>query len=213
VDPALHLLDVDPSGLRILEIGCGMGRLFEGLSNRFGHIVGIDISEGMIQQGREQCPIEAEWIVGDGVSLSGVNDESVDYVLSFEVFEHIPSVQVIQRYFLEVLRVLKPGGAFQIQLRSASDSPRQAAVRRLPRPLRVAAGSVLERTGVVPVTGDIDTWLGCTISPSDSIVMAESAGFTDAKALGSDFKVSPTDGPRYWIVGKKPTTAVPAHGH
>src|ERR1700722_17243970 len=32
VDPALRVLSVDPSGARVLEIGCGMGRLFEGLS-------------------------------------------------------------------------------------------------------------------------------------------------------------------------------------
>ena len=37
---------------RVLEIGCGMGRLFEGLSARFGEVWGIDISETMIAKGR-----------------------------------------------------------------------------------------------------------------------------------------------------------------
>src|SRR5262245_51309197 len=98
VDPALAALQVDPAGLRVLEIGCGMGRLFEGLSARFAEVVGIDISETMIAKGRESCPVEATWLVGDGSSLVGVDDDSIDHVISFEVFQHIPAREVIFSY-------------------------------------------------------------------------------------------------------------------
>jgi ubiquinone/menaquinone biosynthesis C-methylase UbiE len=203
VDPALEILSVDPMGLRILEIGCGMGRLFEGLSQRFGEVWGIDISSGMIEQGRAQCPVQATWIVGDGLSLQGVESNSIDHVLSYEVFEHIPKPSIIRTYFTEIYRVLEPGGTVQAQLRCGSDSARQAIVRGMPRPLRVASGRLLKKFGVLPVEGDIDTWLGCIVTPTDAVSMLCAIGFLDNEALSSDFRDVPRTGPTYWVIGRK----------
>ena len=71
VDPVLLALDVNPEGKRVLEIGCGVGRLFEGYSERFEEVWGIDISPTMIKLGQEKCPAEATWLVGDGATLAG----------------------------------------------------------------------------------------------------------------------------------------------
>ena len=205
VDPALKILSVDPSGLRVLEIGCGMGRLFEGLSYRFADVWGIDISEGMIDQGRAECPVQATWVVGDGLSLKGVDSGSIDHALSYEVFGHISRPSIIRGYFTEILRVLKPGGTFQAQLRGASDSTRQAIVRRMPRPLRVASAAMLRKMNVLPVQGDIDTWLGCIVSPEDALSMLTAVGFLEVKALSPDFRDVPQDAPPgYWVLGRKP---------
>ena len=205
VDPALEILSVDPAKLRVLEVGCGMGRLFEGLSHRFAEVWGIDISEGMIEQGRAQCPVEAHWILGDGVSLGGVDSESIDHVLSYEVFEHVPRPSIIREYFKEIGRVLRPGGTFQAQLRGGSDSTRQAIVRGMPRPLRVTSGSVLRKLGVLPVQGDIDTWLGCIVSPDDALSMLTTMGFVDVEIRNSDFSDVPQGSAvTYWVVGRKP---------
>jgi ubiquinone/menaquinone biosynthesis C-methylase UbiE len=204
VDPALERLSVDPDGLRVLDIGCGMGRLFEGLSTRFGEIVGIDISAGMIDQGRAECAVEATWIVGDGTSLGGVESASIDHVLSYEVFEHIPHPSIILTYFYEISRVLRPGGTFQVQLRGGSDSTRQVIVRSLPRPLRVASGAVLRTLGVLPVEGDIDTWLGCIVSPPEALSMLAEVGFCDAAALSHEFTEIVHGSPlTYWVVGRR----------
>jgi SAM-dependent methyltransferase len=206
VDPALNILSVDPTGLRVLDIGCGMGRLFVGLAARFQEVWGIDISASMIAQGREQCQAEATWLVGDGTSLAGVGDQSVDHVLSYEVFEHIPGPAIISSYLVESLRVLRPGGTFQAQFRGQSDSRRQAAVRALPRPLRVASGAVLRKIGVMPVLGDIDTWLGCVVRPEEGISMMESLGFIDVGAFDADFaRFPPKEQVAYWIVGRRPS--------
>ena len=140
VDPALEVLSVDPKGRRVLELGCGMGRLFEGLSQRFDEIWGTDISMEMIRQGRSLCRVEATWILGDGSTLKEVEEESIDHALSFEVFEHIPQPSIIHGYFVEMHRVLRAGGTFQAQLRRASDTPRQAVVRAMPRALPRAFG-------------------------------------------------------------------------
>ena len=205
VDPALRILSVDPTGLRILEIGCGMGRLFVGLAARFQEVWGIDISASMIAQGRQHCQAEATWLIGDGTSLTHVDDGSVDHVLSYEVFEHIPQPAIIRSYLDESLRVLRPGGTFQAQFRSRSDSGRQAAVRAMPRPLRVASGVVLRRIGVMPVLGDIDTWLGCVVPPENGISMMESTGFIDVGAFDPNFASFPQKQQiSYWILGRKP---------
>lgn len=200
VDPALDRLGVDPTGLRVLEIGCGMGRLFAGLSGRFGDVWGIDISATMVDQGRRRCGVEATWIVGDGTSLTGVDDRCVDHVLSYEVFQHIPDRSVIESYLGEIRRVLRPGGTFQVQMRSGSDSPRQEVVRRLPRPLRVAAGGVLRATGVLRVSGDVDTWLGCVVAPEEAVATLEGLGFIDVARLPDD---GHAPGMGYWLVGRR----------
>jgi ubiquinone/menaquinone biosynthesis C-methylase UbiE len=208
VDPALERLSVNPSGRRVLEIGCGMGRLFEGLSARFSEIVGIDISEGMISKGRAECPVEATWLVGDGMSLAGVESDSIDHALSYEVFEHIPHPSIIETYFSEIMRVLRPGGTFQAQLRGNSDSTRQAIVRGLPRPLRVASGVVLRSMDLLPVRGDIDTWLGCIVPPADALRMLARLGFVDNAAFNADFAAGPDRSlSTYWVIGRKPMGA------
>jgi SAM-dependent methyltransferase len=182
-----------------------MGRLFKGLASRFEEVWGIDISASMIAQGREHCHTEATWLLGDGASLTGVDDRSVDHVLSYEVFEHIPKQAIIDSYLNESLRVLRPGGTFQAQFRGRSDSVRQAAVRALPRPLRVASGAILRKIGVMPVEGDIDTWLGCVVRPEEGISMMESQGFVDVANFDTNFTRLPTEQPvTYWIVGRKP---------
>ena len=208
VDPALQILSVDPSKFRVLEIGCGMGRLFEGLSQRFAEVWGIDISERMIEQGRAHCPVEAKWILGDGTSLKGVDSGSIDHVLSYKVFGHVPRPSIIGAYFTEIRRVLRPGGTFQAQLRGGSDSARQAIVRRMPRPFRVVSAAVARRLGALPVQGDIDSWLGCIVSPDEALTMLTSIGFVDAHTFNSDFIGVPQDAAvGYWVVGHKPVGA------
>lgn len=205
VDPVLDHFRVDPSGLRVLEIGCGIGRLFAGLAARFAEVWGTDISLSMIEFGQRHCPVPATWILGDGASLEGLDDASVDHVLSYEVFGHIPNLDIVHNYLRETFRVLRPGGTFQVQLRGRSDSLRQATVRALPRRARVAVGTLLQRLRVVPVRGDIDTWLGRLVKPDTAVAFVEELGFVDVTTFPSDPERA--DGPRsrgYWLVGRRP---------
>jgi SAM-dependent methyltransferase len=205
VDPVLVHFGAEPAGLRVLEIGCGIGRLFAGLAARFGEVWGTDISPSMVEFGQQHCPVPATWIVGDGASLQGLHDGSFDHVLSYEVFGHIPNLDIIHNYLRETFRVLKPGGTFQVQLRCRSDSLRQAAVRVLPRRARVAAGALVQRLRVVPVRGDIDTWLGRLVRPDTGASFVEQLGFVDVTTFPSDPERA--DGRRargYWLVGRRP---------
>ena len=98
-----------------VEIGCGLGRVCLALGERFDHVIGYDIAPEMLVRARQLVPGGVDLRVTDGASLPGLADDSVDLVVTFTVFQHIPDVDVIRRYVLEAGRVLRPGGVFAYQ--------------------------------------------------------------------------------------------------
>jgi SAM-dependent methyltransferase len=108
-----------------LEIGCGLGRICVALSERFDRVVGVDISSEMLRRAREVASRPGvSYLLGDGASLAQVRDGVVDLVLTFTVFQHIPSIGVIERYVHEAGRVLRPGGLFVFQWNNTPGSVR-----------------------------------------------------------------------------------------
>lgn len=115
-----------------LEIGCGLGRVCLALAERFDNVIGIDISPEMVKRGSELVDRDnVELRVGDGASLAGVPDQSIDLVLSFTVFQHIPRVSVIESYIREAGRVLNPGGVMVFQWNNERGSSRMWSARRV----------------------------------------------------------------------------------
>jgi SAM-dependent methyltransferase len=171
VGQALDDAPVHPPGRGLaVEIGCGLGRICQGLAERFDRVVGVDISPEMLKQAREhvQDP-KVEFVLGDGVSLGALETGSADLVLSFTVFQHIPSVKVICDYLTEAGRVLKPGGVFVFQWNNEPGALRWR-VRR-------AVLSTLQRTGVRRETHDRNApeFLGSRV-PLDEIEPALQRG-------------------------------------
>jgi SAM-dependent methyltransferase len=98
------------SGGTLLEIGSGYGvrvrRLIDaGALRSFDRIVLSDMSPLSVERARSYVP-EATAIVADAEHLP-VEDRSVDFVLSDQVIEHVPSDA---RMAAEIRRVLRPGG-------------------------------------------------------------------------------------------------------
>ena len=126
--PAFKRLGFDSAGKRILEIGCGPGRLFPGHAEFFSEVWGIDVSPEMVRLGEELCPVEARFILGSGYDLREVEDDSIDYCFSYLVFHHLPYEDVAWAYFKEIRRVLRPGMCFQVQLLgpAIASGPRRA---------------------------------------------------------------------------------------
>jgi SAM-dependent methyltransferase len=122
-----------------VEIGSGLGRNCKALRETFASVVGIDISPEMVRQATEMAGDGIEFRLGSGASLSGVQDRSVDFVLSFTVFQHIPDPAVIEAYIEEAGRVLARGGVFAFQWNNTPGA-RRWRVRR-------AALSLLQRIG------------------------------------------------------------------
>ncbi|MEY4669778.1 MAG: hypothetical protein RL518_2477 [Pseudomonadota bacterium] len=100
-----------------LEIGCGVGRMMKAASQRFGRVIGFDVSRLAVDKARELIgPNPAiDLVVGSGFDLAPVESHSVDFVWSYAALACMP-VPVIANYLVEMRRVLKPSGVARIQV-------------------------------------------------------------------------------------------------
>ncbi|NER01425.1 MAG: glycosyltransferase, partial [Okeania sp. SIO3C4] len=108
---------------KVLEVGCGVGRLIKYLREKFARVDGVDISENMIQFAREYLADgkqNGEVFVNNGYDLQELSDEYYDFVFSTIVFQHIRSISIVKSYFREIFRILKLGGYFRIQVHDYS---------------------------------------------------------------------------------------------
>jgi len=120
VAPVFERCQWDPKGKTMLELGCGAGRMTRGFAQRFSRVFAFDISAEMLRHAQVLC-LEADninWTLGNGADLSGLENESVDFVFSYIVLQHMPFPEFAFRYIREMLRVLKPGGLFLFQFNS-----------------------------------------------------------------------------------------------
>lgn len=108
----LALLDTEPQlpRLRILDIGCGTGRLLKLLGTRFpqAELTGLDLAENMLHQAAERLPSTVCLVQGDAEQLP-FSDARFDLVVSSSTFQWLDPLSPC---FKEVRRVLCPGGHF-----------------------------------------------------------------------------------------------------
>ncbi len=97
-------------GIKVLDLGCGNGRLYELCKNAGVDYVGIDNSKELIKLAQKNNP-EGKFMVGDALDLPFGNEE-FDLVISFAVVHHIPSRDNREKFFVEAARVLKNNGDF-----------------------------------------------------------------------------------------------------
>ncbi len=101
---------------RVLDLGCGIGRMTAPMGAHFAEVVGVDVSGEMIERAKV-LHADAEnvsFATNSGADLADFADESFDLVVSYSVLPHIP-VDVVTAYFAEVNRILKPGGWYRYQ--------------------------------------------------------------------------------------------------
>ena len=122
----LDLLNPPAKAKRILEIGCGLGRLLIPLYDRGAkHCVGIDASESMIIEGLRLVGgrnIELIHCAGDGV-IPIVLSGHFDFAFSIITFQHIPDTETVKRFLSEAYRLLAPGGQLSFQVLSHDVKP------------------------------------------------------------------------------------------
>jgi len=98
-----------PKSARILEAGCGAGRILRALDAMgYENLVGLEISQSRLDYVARVGPACAELVCSDQVEFA---DESFDAVVSAAVIEHVidPSA-----WLGELARVTKPGGLISI---------------------------------------------------------------------------------------------------
>jgi SAM-dependent methyltransferase len=97
---------------RVLEVGCGTGCDLLQFAKYGAHATGIDITDEHLRLARQRVGNLAEVIKADARDLPFSN-ESFDYVYSHGVLHHSDEPE---RCAAEVVRVLRPGGRFNIHL-------------------------------------------------------------------------------------------------
>jgi len=152
----------DSRQMRVLEIGCGAGRITRAFAAYFGEVWAVDISPEMVRRARRAVAAfpNAHVRVNNGTDLScigprwwhrlGLGRPPVfDFAFSTMVFQHIPSREIVENYVRDTCRLLRPGALFKFQVQG---SPYEYA----------DAG---------------DTWVGATFTAEQALAMATRCGF------------------------------------
>jgi cyclopropane fatty-acyl-phospholipid synthase-like methyltransferase len=109
--------------MRVLEIGCGAGRLTLPLAELFGEVHAVDVSGEMVARARQSLAAypNAHIYQNNGCDLSVVPPLKFDFAFSMIVFQHIPSYEIIENYICEVHRLLRPGALFKFQVQGYTE--------------------------------------------------------------------------------------------
>ena len=101
---------VEP-GKIVLEIGPGAGRWSEALQRISSRLILVDLSEKCMELCKKRFSKynNVEFFVNDGKSLDFTQEETIDFIWSFDVFVHI-NPEDTESYIKEFRRVLKKGG-------------------------------------------------------------------------------------------------------
>ena len=95
-------------GLSVLDLGCGTGRHALWLAREGALVTAVDFSEGMLAEARRKPGAERIDFCGHDLHQPlPFPEEQFDLVVSSLVLEHLSSPG---QFFVEVFRVLKPGG-------------------------------------------------------------------------------------------------------
>jgi SAM-dependent methyltransferase len=149
----------DPKQMKILEIGCGAGRVTRALADLFGEVHAVDVSGEMVRLARAACADRSNVFIyhNNGTDLSVIGERVLDFAFSSCCFQHIPSRDVIESYVREVARLLRPEALFRFEVQGyvALDAPAD------------------------------DTWLGVSFSDAQAVAMAERCGFEPRYRTGA----------------------------
>lgn len=93
---------------KILDLGCGNGRLSELILAEKCEYIGMDNSKGQIKEAQKMFP-NLDFQIGDLTQIP-LPDNSIDQIWSIAAFHHLPDKKSRLRSLKEMQRVLKKNG-------------------------------------------------------------------------------------------------------
>jgi ubiquinone/menaquinone biosynthesis C-methylase UbiE/uncharacterized membrane protein YbhN (UPF0104 family) len=97
------------TGRRGLDVGCGQGAYVAHMRTLGFTVDGIDMSAGQVRMAARNVGGEGVVQVGSVLAIPAA-DASFDFAYTINVLHHLNSVEEQRRAFMELFRVLKPGG-------------------------------------------------------------------------------------------------------
>jgi ubiquinone/menaquinone biosynthesis C-methylase UbiE len=99
---------------QVLDLGCGNGLMLTEVLRQGGQYIGLDFSKQLLKIAKKRYKDEikkkqVKFFLATATKLPFENN-SFDFVFSFAVLHHIPSARLRQKFFIEMFRVLRPGG-------------------------------------------------------------------------------------------------------
>lgn len=131
-------------GLKVLEIGCGLGTDGAQFAKAGADYTGVDLTNAAIELARKRFELfglTGKFQVADAENLD-FPDESFDVVYSHGVLHHTPAIDAAAQ---EIHRVLKPGGRVIVMLYHRGSYNYRIGIRVL---RRAGAGLLKTDTGI-----------------------------------------------------------------
>lgn len=107
------------AGRRVLDLGCGVGRMTAFLASRGARVVAMDNAAGMLARCRAHVNGAALALVQSEASRLSLRDRSLDAAVCVGVLEHLPA-DVRARTLAEMARVVRPEGRLVLVANNAA---------------------------------------------------------------------------------------------
>ncbi len=96
-------------GDRVLDVGCGSGRLAEAFMGKTVSYIGVDACRRLIEIAREEEP-DCRFLIGDVLELGLIPEIEFDYVFCIAMLQHIPGSKLQVDALRQMRNKIKPGG-------------------------------------------------------------------------------------------------------
>jgi len=114
---------INYSNQKALDFGCGIGRLTQPLGEYFNKVIGVDISNKMIEYAqRYNYKDNCTFLTNENFDLKTFEANSFDFIYTNIVLQHIYP-KFVFTYLMEFIRVLKQDGLLIFQLPDRTINP------------------------------------------------------------------------------------------